>query len=90
MGYKNGKELLPAELIEQIQNYVDGENIYIPKKKENFNDWGQNTDTKRVLHKRNTEIYQKYLEGHRVVDLSEEYHISTQGIYKILSKQRKP
>ncbi|MDE5777015.1 MAG: hypothetical protein K2I10_00670 [Lachnospiraceae bacterium] len=88
MGYKNGKEILPVELIRQIQQYVDGENIYIPKKEETRICWGQNTDTRKLLHRRNTEIYQKYLKGDRVADLSEEYHISTQGIYKILSKQK--
>ncbi len=88
MGYKNGKEILPIELIRQIQKYVDGENIYIPKKEETHKCWGQNTDTRMLLHRRNTEIYQRYLKGDRVVALSEEYHISTQGIYKILSKQK--
>lgn len=88
LGYKNGKEILPVELIRQIQEYVDGENIYIPKKEDKHKIWGQNTDTKMLLHRRNAEIYQKYLNGWRVADLSEEYHISTQGIYKILSKQK--
>lgn len=33
LGYKNGKEILPEELTQQIQKYVDGENIYIPARK---------------------------------------------------------
>ena len=35
MGYRRAEEILPAEIIEIIQRYVDGENIYIPKKAEN-------------------------------------------------------
>lgn len=31
MSYKNSIDLLPKELIEQIQEYVDGKVIYIPK-----------------------------------------------------------
>lgn len=86
LGYKNGNEILPNELIKQIQEYVDGENIYIPRKEENRKDWGADTKTKVVLKARNMEIYRKYQNGYRVVDLAAEYHISTQGIYKILSR----
>ena len=34
MSYQNSIDLLPKELIEQIQQYVDGKVIYIPKKQE--------------------------------------------------------
>lgn len=49
MGYQNGKEILPAVLIEQIQEYVDGVNIYIPRKEENKKEWGEATDTRMLL-----------------------------------------
>ena len=32
MGYMKAEEILPIEIIELIQQYVDGENIYIPRK----------------------------------------------------------
>ena len=32
MSYRRAEEILPMEIIELIQQYVDGENIYIPKK----------------------------------------------------------
>ena len=44
------------------------------------------SDTRTFIQMRNAEIYAKYQKGDRVVDLAEEYHISTQGIYKILSQ----
>lgn len=34
MSYRKAEEILPRELIEVIQQYVDGENIYIPRKLE--------------------------------------------------------
>lgn len=34
MSYKKAKSLLPAELVELIQKYVDGEYIYIPRREE--------------------------------------------------------
>lgn len=88
LGYKNGKKILPQELIKQIQQYIDGEVIYIPRKAENRKCWGECTYTKSVLDTRNKEIFCKYQKGAKVCDLAEEYHISTQGIYKIISGQR--
>lgn len=32
MGYVKAEEILPMEMIELIQEYVDGQNIYIPRK----------------------------------------------------------
>lgn len=49
MGCQNPIDLLPKELLEQIQKYVDGKTIYIPKKSENRKHWGDNTDTKQFL-----------------------------------------
>ena len=40
MGYRNAGEILPVEVIELIQQYVDGENIYIPRRSENRQKWG--------------------------------------------------
>lgn len=86
MGYKNGIDLLPADLIRQIQKYVDGETIYIPRAECNRKKWGEDSSACKILNLRNSEIYTKYRSGVCVQQLSEEYHISTQGIYKILSK----
>jgi len=86
MGYKNSVDILPPDLIAQIQQYVDGESIYIPRAAHERRKWGENTNTCQVLNSRNSEIYHKYRSGVRVQQLSEEYHISTQGIYKVLSK----
>ena len=81
MGCKKSKRL-PSELIEKIQEYVDGETVYIPKKA------GRRCGgaSPSPLDGRNAEIYEKYTNGKSVKELSEEYYISTQGIYKILTK----
>ena len=86
MGYKNSIDLLPADLIQEIQKYVDGETIYIPRAEWNRKKWGQGSDACQTLNMRNLEIYNKYKSGVCVQQISEEYHISTQGIYKILSR----
>ena len=43
MGYIRAEEVLPIEIIELIQKYVDGANIYIPRKQENRQEWGAKT-----------------------------------------------
>ena len=88
MGYKKGIEILPTELIKQIQKYVDGEFVYIPRISEKRKKWGENTNSQEALEKRNVEIYIKYKSGISVKQLSEEYYISPQGIYKIISKYK--
>ena len=43
MGYIRAEQILPLELIELIQQYVDGENIYIPRKADSRQEWGAGT-----------------------------------------------
>lgn len=88
MGYISGRKILPEELITLIQQYVEGECVYIPKAKENCKAWGEAGNTRKELDQRNIEIYNKYKRGISVKCLSEIYCISTQGIYKIISKQK--
>lgn len=88
MGYKKGIAILPTELVAQIQKYVDGECIYIPRISDKRKKWGENTNSHRILEERNAEIYFKYKSGISVKQLSEEYYISPQGIYKIISKYK--
>lgn len=88
VGYRNGKEILPEDLIRQIQEYIDGEYVYIPRKEEYRKSWGTTTDIKKILQKRNQDILKEYNNGKRVSELAGEYHLSKQGIYKILSKER--
>ena len=33
MKYKNAKDIFPDEILREIMKYVDGQYIYIPKKK---------------------------------------------------------
>ena len=35
MRYQKASEILPVELVKLIQDYIDGEYVYIPRKQEN-------------------------------------------------------
>ena len=74
MKYKNAKETLPQELIEMIQEYVQGEYIYIPIRERNIN--SDMTEYKLEICKRDEHIYTRYLEGVTNIRLAEMYNMS--------------
>lgn len=52
MSYIKAAHVLPQELLTKIQEYVDGEFIYIPRIPANKRDWGEKTTTRRELQER--------------------------------------
>ncbi len=89
MGYKRAEEILPVELIELIQQYVDGTNIYIPRREGNRTTWGYANNTREKLSNRDENIYREYLEGKNVYELSEKYFLSDKSIWRIVRKMKK-
>jgi Mor family transcriptional regulator len=89
MSYSNARNIFPNEVLEIIQNYVEGEYIYIPKKEENKIAWGELTKSKNELLKRNTSIYEDYIKGTSTQLLSEKYYLSPKTIQRIISEKRK-
>jgi len=89
MGYVNAKLIFPKEVLEIIQNYVEGEYIYIPKKEENKISWGELSQTKKELSNRNERIYGDYLKGISILNLSERYYLSPKSIQRIILQIKK-
>ena len=86
MGYIRAEEILPIEVIELIQQYVDGENIYIPRKPSNRQAWGTGTQIKQELLRRDQQIYKDYLAGRKTSELACKYYLSEKRIQRILRK----
>ena len=86
MGYIRAEEILPIEVIELIQEYVDGESIYIPRKEAHRKAWGAGTQIKQELLMRNQQIYKDYLAGIRTSELACKYYLSEKSIQRILRK----
>jgi len=84
--YKNGKDVLPPKLLKQVQQYIDGELLYIPKQNEQRASWGELSGSKERLNKRNAEIYQAYCGGASTDELERIYYLSGESIRKIVSK----
>lgn len=86
MSYVKATEVLPEEVLNLIQKYIEGEYIYIPKKECNRKPWGENTKSKKETFDRNLCIYNKYKEGVSVKELSEMYYLSPKSIQRIILK----
>jgi len=82
--YIKAEEVLPRELIVQIQQYVDGVTLYIPRKTENRRPWGCGTDYRRELAQRNEAIRRDYAEGTDISVLARRYHLAEKSIRRIL------
>lgn len=88
MSYKNGKDILPPSLLKQLQEYIQGEIVYIPKREQKRAGWGENNGTRLIIERRNKEIYRLYKSGWTIMELIQSYHLSEDSIRKIIVKTR--
>ena len=84
MSYIKAENVLPEELIRQIQEYTDGAYLYIPRKPGSRHAWGQETAYRGELKQRNERIRSDYAAGVSVVTLSVQYFLSEKSIRRIL------
>ena len=85
MSYLNADELLPPELLREVQTYIQGSLVYIPRGGgEKRLRWGTRTGARESLDKRNNAIREAKAGGRRIDDLAEEYGLSPGGIRKVL------
>ena len=84
MRYINANEILPKELVEKLQDFVQGEYIYIPAIKDQHKNWGELSGFREKIDKRNREIIQAYTSGNSIQELAESYYLSVYAIRKII------
>ncbi len=89
MRYQRANEILPEELVELIQNYIDGEYVYIPRKQENKRNWGEGTGAREERKRRDRSIYKDYESGFCVRILAERYFLSEKSIQRIVLQEKK-
>ena len=83
MKYINAAEILPEPLLKEIQAYVDGAMLYIPKtssKKE----WGTENGSRAFYQERNQEIQRLFLLGFSIEALAKQYGLAYSTIKKIV------
>lgn len=89
MGYKSATQILPQDLLQKVQEYVDGEFLYIPRISDNKKDWGAATSTRQELQVRNRCIYEDYFSGESMDYLAEKYFLSLKSIQRIVGQLKK-
>ena len=89
MRYQNAAELLPAELLEALQGYLDGGYLYIPRRAEHRRAWGERTRRKEETLARNRAIFRDYTAGLGVDELSARYFLAPKSIQRILTLGRR-
>lgn len=85
MKYKNASDILPDELLREVQKYVSGEAVYIPSDRERKK-WGACSGASKFYTQRNEEIRYKFFHKTSVEQLADEYCLSTETIRKIVYK----
>ncbi len=83
MAYKNARDILPCELIEEIQKYIDGDLVYIPTKSDKTG-WGLRSGAKQKYAERNHAIREQYHRDVSVEELARLYFLSIDSIKKIV------
>jgi len=83
-GIRHRLQVLPARLLEELQEYIAGELVYIPKKEESRKGWGEVNGTRQAIRRRNEEIRRLHRAGETVQTLAEKYHLSEDSIRKIV------
>lgn len=89
MKYKNAKNLLPKELLQKVQEYIQGDVIYIPKLKGEKMPWGAKNGARKAIYTRNKDIFNLYVNGYSIEEIVSIYNLSESSIRKIISKIKK-
>lgn len=84
MKYINATEVLPENLLNEIQKYIAGEILYIPQPEGLKNAWGSRTGVKQEIINRNKQIKFEKQNGKTIDELILKYNLSYDTIKKIV------
>ena len=87
MKYRNAKAVLPPALLEQLQQYAEGELLYIPRRPQNFRRWGEVQGSRKRTSDRNQTIRAAYAAGTSVRELAERCCLTEETVRKILYRK---
>lgn len=84
MKYIKADAILPESLLAEIQEYVQGQNLYIPKPKNAYAKWGTRSGSKKKIEDRNNNMKQSFYEGKSVQEIANEHYLSVETVKKIV------
>lgn len=82
--YVNAEVILPDNLVEEIQKYIQGGYLYIPCQVQIRKRYRENN----YIKNRNENICNRHKNGDKIKDLAEEYYLSIDSIKKIVYKKK--
>ncbi len=85
MKYLNASDILPDELLQEVQKYAQGKALYIPKNNERRK-WGEGSGARSFYEVRNDEIQRKFTNNISMEEIAIEYSLSVETIRKIVYK----
>ena len=89
MRYIKAADVLPEELLREVQRYADGAYLYIPRSQENRLSWGDRTRSKEETAQRNRDIYARFPAGEGPRELAGAYFLTEKTVRRIILAQRK-
>jgi Mor family transcriptional regulator len=84
MKYVNADVALPQHLLQEVQKYIQGGMLYIPKPEGLRKRWGENSGGRAYLAVRNESIRGQYASGLSVTELAAQFCLSVDSIKKIV------
>ncbi len=84
MGYIRAEDVLPTEILTLVQEFVEGQMLYVPKRNSGRRKWGSVSGARNSLECRNAQIYEEYMAGRGVSFLADKYFLSVKSIQKII------
>ena len=84
MKYIKADDIFPEQLLKDIQQYVQGELIYIPNPEGVRKKWGEHSGYRAYLTSRNNKIREKFRKGSALAPLAEEFSLSIDSIKRII------
>lgn len=89
MKYVNAKDVLPLEVLREVQKYSGGALIYVPKRDTDRIAWGQLSGARAHVAGRNEGIVAAYRSGTTVGQLMNQHCLSEASIRKIIYDKSK-
>lgn len=84
MKYVNANQVLPDCLIRELQEYVQGNYLYVPVREGERKNWGERSGCKAAIEERNRQITARYRAGATMEELAKSCHLSIHAIRKII------
>lgn len=85
MAYIKGNDVLPETLLAEVQQYIDGAYLYIPRREGRRKPWGAATRSREEVARRNRLIAEARRQGVSVPELARLHCLSVKTVYKIVA-----